>query len=302
MGQANIAHVQSLYAAFGRGDIATLLAGCAADIDWETIGRPGDFPTLGPRRGIKAVEEFFRLVAENEEFSEFLPREFYAADDKVFVLGRYSLKVRTSGTPITAEWAHVFTLKDHKVTRFREHTDTAQFAGTASDTFRLARRFIEELCNGRKLDVADELFAPDHSYHDPGSPWVGKGPAGIKDLIGSYHRGVKDARWDVHAMIASGDMVVFRWTGSGIHTGELLGIAATHRPARVDGIWMLRVADGKIAESWNCWDTLGMLQQLGAVPQLGAQQREPDPAMAESQKPILDQTRGRTSLRKGRTN
>jgi predicted ester cyclase len=61
-----------------------------------------------------------------------------------------------------------------------------------------------------------------------------------------------------------------RWTGSGTHTGELFGIPPTHRKVRVDGIWMLRVVDGKVAESWNCWDTLGMLQQLGVVPQLGA--------------------------------
>ena len=38
----------------------------------------------------------------------------------------------------------------------------------------------------------------------------------------------------------------------------------------VDGIWMHRIAGGKIVESWNCWDTLGMLQQLGVVPRLGA--------------------------------
>jgi uncharacterized protein len=128
MADANISHVQHLYAAFGRGDIATLLAGCTQDIDWQTIGRESDFPTLGPRKGTKAVEEFFRLVAENEEFSDFTPREFYAADDKVFVLGSYSLKLRKTGAPISSEWVHVFTLKNGKVTRFREHTDTAQFA------------------------------------------------------------------------------------------------------------------------------------------------------------------------------
>jgi steroid delta-isomerase-like uncharacterized protein len=270
MTNANIAQVQSLYAAFGRGDIATLLAGCTPDIDWETIGRPGDFPTLGPRKGIRAVEEFFRLVGEHEEFADFSPREFYAADDKVFVLGSYSLTVKASRTPVAAEWVHVFTLENGKVTRFREHTDTAQFAGTASDKFALARRFIDEVCNGRKLDVADAIFAADHFYRDPGSPWVGKGPAGIKDLIGRYHRGVKDARWDVRAMIATADTVIMRWSGSGTHSGDLLGIAPTNRKVRVDGIWMLRIADGRIAESWNCWDTLGMLQQLGVVPQLGA--------------------------------
>jgi predicted ester cyclase len=92
----------------------------------------------------------------------------------------------------------------------------------------------------------------------------------MRDVIGVYHRGVNDARWEVHAMLESGDIVITRWTGRGTQTGDLLGIAPTQRKVSVDGIWMHRVAGGKIVESWNCWDTLGMLQQLGVVPQLGA--------------------------------
>ncbi len=273
MTTANIAHIQTMYAAFGRGDVAALLAGVAPDVDWQTVGRPKDFPTLGPRKGTAQVREFFQLVAEHEDFSDFTPREFYAADDKVFVLGTYKLKVRTTGKPVACEWVHVFTLANGKVTRFREHTDTAQFAeafGSAGQGIALARRFIDEVCNGRKLAAADELFTPGHSYNDPASPGTAKGPAGIRDVVGTYHRGVKDARWDVHEMLETGDTVVMRWTGSGTHTGDLLGIAPTGRKVRVDGIWMFRVAGGKIVESWNCWDTLGMLQQLDVVPQLGA--------------------------------
>ena len=128
MSNANIAHVQSLYAAFGRGDVATIIAGASPDIDWESVGRQSDFPAFGPRKGAKEVQEFFKTVAENEDFSDFTPREFYAADDRVFVLGSYTLKVKKTGKPVASEWVHVFTLKDGKVTRFREHTDTAQFA------------------------------------------------------------------------------------------------------------------------------------------------------------------------------
>ena len=128
MSNANVAQVQSLYAAFGRGDVATIIAGLSPDIDWETIGRTSDFPTLGPRKGAGAVQEFFQLVADNEDFSDFTPREFYSSQDKVFVLGSYSLTIKKSGKPVKSEWVHVFTLRDGKVTRFREHTDTAQFA------------------------------------------------------------------------------------------------------------------------------------------------------------------------------
>ena len=168
----------------------------------------------------------------------------------------------------------MFTLRDDKVTRFREHTDTAQFAEAFAGSgqgLALARRFVDEMCNGRKLAIADDLFATTHIYRDPGKcPGVGGEPPGMRDLIGAYHHGVKNARWDVHEMIETGDTVIMRWTGSGTHTGDLLGILPTGRKVRVDGIWMLRMADGRIAESWNCWDTLGMLQQLGVVPQLGA--------------------------------
>lgn len=128
MSNANVAHVKDLYAAFGRGDVAAIVAGLSPEVDWQSVGRKTDYPVFGPRKGATAVQEFFQLVAENEEFAEFSPREFYAADDKVFVLGTYRLTMKRTGKPVACEWAHVFTLRDGKVTRWREHTDTAQFA------------------------------------------------------------------------------------------------------------------------------------------------------------------------------
>jgi len=128
MSNPNIAMVQSLYAAFGRGDIDTIIAGASPGIDWESVGRKSDYPAFGPRKGAGEVREFFKIVAESEEFSDFSPREFYAADDKVFVLGSYSVKMKKTGKPVSCEWVHVFTFHDGKVTRWREHTDTAQFA------------------------------------------------------------------------------------------------------------------------------------------------------------------------------
>ena len=133
----------------------------------------------------------------------------------------------------------------------------------------LVQRLFNEMCNKRALDLADVLFAANHVYHDPSSPWVAAGPTGMKDLIGAYHRGVGDAKWAVHAMLDAGDTVVTRWTGSGTHTGDLVGIAPTNKRVAVDGIWMHRIAQGKIVESWNAWDMLGLLQQIGVVPAMG---------------------------------
>jgi steroid delta-isomerase-like uncharacterized protein len=132
----------------------------------------------------------------------------------------------------------------------------------------VVRRFFEEVCNGRDLAVADELFAANHTYHDPFIP-TGRGPAGMKQVIAPYHAAFSDAHWAVEETIATGDTVVTRWTGSGTHDGALAGITATGKRVAVSGIWIHRLTDGTIVESWNNWDSLGLLQQLGVVPALG---------------------------------
>ena len=65
----------------------------------------------------------------------------------------------------------------------------------------LVDRFYEEFCNGRKLDLASELFTAEHAYHDPSSPWVGPGPAGMQQLIGTYQSAFGDAHWHVDEML-----------------------------------------------------------------------------------------------------
>jgi ketosteroid isomerase-like protein len=128
MSEANIATVQNLYAAFGRGDIDTIANGCLPDVFWASGGRKEDYPPFGPRKGIEAVRDFFRSVAEVQTFDEFSPREFYADRDRVFVLGRYAMTVKKNGRKVASEWVHIFTFRGGKVSDFREFTDTAAFA------------------------------------------------------------------------------------------------------------------------------------------------------------------------------
>jgi predicted ester cyclase len=91
----------------------------------------------------------------------------------------------------------------------------------------------------------------------------------MKQTIAVYHRGFPDAHWQVDEMLVANDTVVTRWTGSGTQTGELAGnpsIPPTGKKVSVMGVWIHRLLGGKIAESWDVWDTLGMLQQLGVIP------------------------------------
>jgi len=128
MSNANVTLVQSLYAAFGKGDIKTILAAMSPDVAWHSGGREQDYPGFGPRKGVKAVEEFFKIVADNNDFHHFSPREFHAVDDKVFVLGDYAMTLKKSGKKYDSDWCHIFSISGGKVTKFREFLDTAKAA------------------------------------------------------------------------------------------------------------------------------------------------------------------------------
>jgi steroid delta-isomerase-like uncharacterized protein len=140
---------------------------------------------------------------------------------------------------------------------------------SAEENKALAKRFFDEVCNGKKLQVADELFSVGHTYADPAIPGIPPGPAGQKQLIGTYQAAFPDARWEVEEMFAAGDKVVTRWAGSGTHKAALQGnpsIPPTGKKVRVTGVWIHRISSGKIVETWNHWDMMGMLQQLGVIP------------------------------------
>jgi steroid delta-isomerase-like uncharacterized protein len=128
----------------------------------------------------------------------------------------------------------------------------------------MVRRFFEEFCNQRRADAADELIAPDYVSHGPQAP-PAEGPDGVRERVGLYQDAV-DGHWSVEEIISAGDRVIARWTGTGTHRGELMGVAPTDRPIAVEAISIFRIEDGKIAEEWTVWDALGLLQQVGAVP------------------------------------
>ncbi len=129
MSEANIALVQSAYGAYARGDIGAVLSVLAPEVEWHSVGRPEDFPAFGPRKGIPAVQDFFKTVAELIEFSEFSPQEFYCDRDKVFVLGHYAMTTRRTGRKVASDWVHIFTFRGGRVVQFREFLDTAQLVG-----------------------------------------------------------------------------------------------------------------------------------------------------------------------------
>jgi len=129
----------------------------------------------------------------------------------------------------------------------------------------VVRRFVEEVMNAGNLDVADELIAPDHVNHDPTAPDVSPGPTGVKQLISMYRSAFPDIHFETGEMICEGDIVAHRWTFTGKHEGEMMGVAPTGKKVEVAGVEMNRVENGRITASWTVSDAMGLMNQLGAL-------------------------------------
>jgi steroid delta-isomerase-like uncharacterized protein len=129
-----------------------------------------------------------------------------------------------------------------------------------------SRRVIEDGFNKDNLSVVDEVCAPDAVNHDPAMPEDARGTEALKQQISMYRTAFPDLEITIEDTIVADDKVVLRWTSRGTHRGELMGLAPTGTHASVAGMSIDRFADGKFAESWNNWDTLGLMRQLGAAP------------------------------------
>lgn len=128
----------------------------------------------------------------------------------------------------------------------------------------MARRAIEEVYNGGKLDLVDELAADDFVIHLPSRDIHGS--SGAKQYIATLRESFPDIHFTIDDQVCEGDTVVTRWTASGTHTGEFQGIPPTGRQGVISGVDIDRIADEKVVECWVSLDELGLLQQLGVIP------------------------------------
>jgi len=130
------------------------------------------------------------------------------------------------------------------------------------------RRLFEEVWNKGYVPVADELFAPAYTHHDSSTPDVGRGPESEKKRVSLYRNAFPDLRLTIEDLIAEGETVMARWSCRGTHRGDLNGIAPTGKQFTISGVSIARFASGKMVEGWVNWDALGLMQQLGVVPEL----------------------------------
>jgi steroid delta-isomerase-like uncharacterized protein len=127
----------------------------------------------------------------------------------------------------------------------------------------LIRRWIEEGINKGNLAIIDEVFDPDVvSHHQLVGDFRGI-EDGPKRAVTTFREAFPDIHFSIEDLITEDDKVVTRWTASGTHDGEFLGIPATGKKIQLGGIYIYRIADGKIVEVWVSLDLLGPVLQLG---------------------------------------
>jgi predicted ester cyclase len=129
----------------------------------------------------------------------------------------------------------------------------------------LVRRLYEAI-NQNSLEMLDEITSPEATIHTPFSQHQAS-RGRFEEVFTSMMRAFPDYHVSIEEQIAEADKVVTCYTARGTQQGELMGLSPTGKEVSVTGIDIDRVSGGNIVEHWSKADTLGMMQQLGAVPE-----------------------------------
>ena len=151
----------------------------------------------------------------------------------------------------------------------------------------LARRYYSELMSNGDLSFVDRYMAPEFEFSNPThvDPFRG---AEFRKLVTMLLGAFPDLKFTIEHLLGEGDTVVGHWTARGTHTGTALktlrgDIPAQGKPFVIDGMSWLRFKDGKFVEARINEDTLGLLQQIGAIPG----PPRPEPSSTEANKAMV---------------
>jgi steroid delta-isomerase-like uncharacterized protein len=129
----------------------------------------------------------------------------------------------------------------------------------------VVRRFIDEIFVKGNVDAVDKLVTADFVPHS--WPSVGPGAEALKQAIKRVSAGLSDVSMKIDDMIKEDDKVAVRLTAHARHQGDFMGLPATGRDYTISETHIFHLRDGKVAEHWRDADMLGLMRQLGALPE-----------------------------------
>jgi steroid delta-isomerase-like uncharacterized protein len=147
---------------------------------------------------------------------------------------------------------------------------TSSIASSAEANTAIVRRLIEAAWNRGDEAAVDALVDARYVGTFASHPEPLHGPAAFRRFVGGFRSAFPDLHFTPEDVITTGDRVVVRWTVTGTHRGDLMGIPGTGKRVASVGIWIHRLAGGKIVEQWGVSDMFGLLIQLGLLPPPGA--------------------------------
>jgi steroid delta-isomerase-like uncharacterized protein len=132
----------------------------------------------------------------------------------------------------------------------------------------LIRRFYDDVVGNGEVNLIDELTTDDLVDHEEGLPGQPSGREGVKFFVNTFREAFPDVSTrTVGPTLVDGELEAARVVVTGTHKGEFLGVPPTDKAVEIEGIDIIRVEDGKVAEHWGVTDTMGLMQQLGALPE-----------------------------------
>jgi steroid delta-isomerase-like uncharacterized protein len=131
----------------------------------------------------------------------------------------------------------------------------------------IAKKSIELFQKGNAIEI-EKIIDPSYKLHFPGQPK----PMSLKETMKmneEYYKAFPKTKVTVDFQVAEGDKVVSHITYEGVHSGEFQGIPASNNTVKTSGVAIQTIKNGRVVEEWNEFDTASMLQQMGAMPEMG---------------------------------
>jgi steroid delta-isomerase-like uncharacterized protein len=133
------------------------------------------------------------------------------------------------------------------------------------ENIRVARQ-IWDAWNAHDVEGALKMLDEKHVWETDTLPGAVVGRDGYRKAMQMYFAAFPDLQFSVDQLLSSGDYVVSRYTATGTHRGDLMGIAATNRRAETHGCTIAEIKNGRVIRGWVYWDTGHLLRQLGVLP------------------------------------
>lgn len=129
----NVALVQKLLDAFGRGDVQGILDNCSKECEFYCPG-PDVIPYAGRKKGLAQIKSYFDTLIGTQSDANLSVDQFVADDDNVVAIGRYLAKVNSTGKQFETPVVLTFQVEGGKVSRHMVLGDTAAVSASYSRT------------------------------------------------------------------------------------------------------------------------------------------------------------------------